>query len=196
VVCRPAHTLLVNTVVKDVKGGAGSPVPTTRPAFAHAAREYERVLTGLARRLCGNDADAEDLVHDTYERALRAWDRGANHADQRSWIVAILNHLFIDRCRKARRRPRIETIHGLELPAPEPTPPPAWSRVSDQQIEAALAALDGELRCLYELRGHSYDQIAAELNIPRATVGTRLFRVRRKLKAALQRQKLPATITP
>lgn len=170
----------------------------TRLAFAQAAREHESLLTGLARRLCSNDADAEDLVHDTFERALRAWDRSANHADLRSWMVSILNHLFIDRCRMARRRPLIETIEGLELSAPEPTPPPAWARISDQQVEAALASIDPGLRHTYELRvrGYSYEQIAAELNIPKGTVGTRLFRARRRLKAALQRQKLPATITP
>jgi RNA polymerase sigma-70 factor (ECF subfamily) len=193
-----ACTLLVNLAVKDVKCGVGLPVPSARRAFARAVRDHKSLLAALARRLCDNDADAEDLVHDTFERALRAWDRNRDHADLRSWIVSILNHLFIDRCRKARRRPRHETLDGLELSTPEPPPPPVWARISEQQIEAALASLDPELRDAYELRmrGYSYERIAAELRIPKATVGTRLFRARRRLKAALQRQKAPATTTP
>jgi RNA polymerase sigma-70 factor (ECF subfamily) len=189
--------LLVTLLVKDVKCG-GPSVPLTRRAFAHAVRDHEALLTALARRLCDSEPDAEDLVHDTFERALRAWDRNRDHADLRSWIVSILNHLFIDRCRQARRRPRHEPLDGLELSAPEPAPPPVWARVSDEQIEAALASLDPELRFAYDLRirGYSYERIAAELKIPKATVGTRLFRARRRLKAALQRQKAPATTTP
>jgi len=147
------------TVEKSGNGLSG----ITHQAFAQAAREHEPLLNAIARRLCGNEADAEDLVHDTYERALRAWDRNVDHADLRSWIVSILNHLFIDRCRKARRRPRHEPLDGLELSAPEPAPPPVWARVTDEQIDAALASLDPELRFAYDLRirGYSYDRIAA-----------------------------------
>jgi len=157
--------------------------------FTEAVREHEPLLTAIARRLCGNDADAADLVHDTYERALRAWDRYSDRGNLRSWMVAILNNLFIDRCRKHRRTPRTEALDNLELPAPEPGTAPAWSHVTDQQIDAALATLTPEFRSVYELhvRGRSYDEIAAELHIAKPTVGTRLIRARKKLKEALLR---------
>ena len=166
----------------------GRPVTVER-AFAQAVREHEALLTGIARRLCGNEADAADLVHDTYERALRAWDRYSDRGNLRSWMVAILNNLFIDRCRKTRRTPRTQAIDDLELPAPEPATAPVWSRVTAQQIDAALATLGPEFRRVYELhvRGRSYDEIAAELNIAKPTVGTRLIRARKKLKEALLR---------
>jgi RNA polymerase sigma-70 factor (ECF subfamily) len=159
-------------------------------AFAQAVREHESVLTGIARRLCGNDADAADLVHDTYERALRAWDRYADRGNLRSWMVAILNNLFIDRCRKTRRTPKTEAIEDLDLAAPEVPAPPAWSHVTEQQVTAALATLGVEFRRVYELYagGRSYDQIAVELNIAKATVGTRLIRARKKLRDALLRE--------
>jgi RNA polymerase sigma-70 factor (ECF subfamily) len=171
------------------KHGDGVSGSITKQSFARAAREHEALLTAIARRLCGNDADAEDLVHDTYERALRSWNSTLGDTHLRSWIVAILNHLFIDRCRRARRAPRIEAINGREIAAIEQTAPAAWSSVSDDQIGAALATLDVELRRVYELRadGRSYEQIAAELHIPEATVGTRLFRARKRLRAALAR---------
>lgn len=156
--------------------------------LTEAVREHEALLTGIARRLCGNDADAADLVHDTYERALRAWDRYAERGNLRSWLVAILHNLFIDRCRKHRRAPRTEALDP-ELAAPEPSVAPVWSRVTEQQIGAALATLGAEFRRVYELHvgGRSYDEIAAELNIAKATVGTRLIRARKKLKEALLR---------
>jgi RNA polymerase sigma-70 factor (ECF subfamily) len=185
------------TVEKSGNGLSG----ITHQAFAQAAREHEPLLSAIARRLCGNEADAEDLVHDTYERALRSWNGHLTAAHLRSWIVSILNHLFIDRCRRARRAPRTEAIDGLEVAAIEQGAPPVWTSVSDHQINAALATLDADHRRVYELRacGRSYDEIAAELDIPSRTVGTRLFRARKKLKEALLAegsQKLPATRTP
>ena len=164
-------------------------VTAAERALSDAVREHEALLTGIARRLCGNDADAADLVHDTYERALRAWDRYSDRGSLRSWMIAILNNLFIDRCRKDRRTPRTEAIENHEVPAPEPAAPPAWSSITDQQIDAALATLAPEFRRVYELHvlGRSYDEIAAELNIAKPTVGTRLIRARKKLKEALLR---------
>lgn len=181
--------------------GEGLSGSITKQAFARAAREHEALLCAIARRLCGNEADAEDLVHDTYERALRSWNGHLTEAHLRSWIVAILNHLFIDRCRRARRAPRTEAIDGLEVAALEHNAPPAWSSVSDHQISAALDTLDADHRLVYELRacGRSYEEIAAELRIPSRTVGTRLYRARKRLREVLLAegsQKLPATRTP
>jgi RNA polymerase sigma-70 factor (ECF subfamily) len=144
---------------------------------------------GLARRLCGNEADASDLVHDTYERALRAYDRYTDRGNLRSWLVAILNNLFIDRCRKARRTPRAEALDEVDVPAAEPDAAPAWASVTTAQIATALDAVGPEFRRVYELHaaGRSYDEIASELRIPKATVGTRLLRARKKLKESLLR---------
>ena len=164
-------------------------VTVAERVFTEAVREHESLLTAIARRLCGNDADAADLVHDTYERALRAWARYSDRGNPRSWLVAILNNLFIDRCRKHRRTPRTEALDNHELAAPEPGTAPVWSNVTDQQIATALATLAPEFRRVYELhvRGRSYDEIAAELSIAKPTVGTRLIRARKKLKEALLR---------
>ena len=155
--------------------------------FVSAIREHEAALTVIARRLCGNQADAGDLVQETYERALRAWDRYADRGNLRGWLTAILNNRFLDRCRAARRAPLTVEIHERRLPAPEPIPPPAWAQVTPEALAAALARIEDPFRVVYELHvaGRSYDEIAAELGIPKSTVGTRLIRARRKLKNLL-----------
>ena len=73
------------------------------------------------------------------------------------------------------------------MAAPEPTIAPVWTRVSNEQVAAALNELGSDFRRVYELHvlGRSYDEIAAELHIAKPTVGTRLIRARRKLKEAL-----------
>lgn len=164
--------------------------PGDPPAFAAAVREHDALLRGLARRLCGNPTDADDLVHDAYERALRAWGRYVDQGNLRSWLAAIMHNVFIDRCRKHRRTPRSERIEQLEIAAAEPTPPPRWAQVSNDSVSQALDTLGPEFRRVYDLHaaGRSYDEIAAELGIARATVGTRLIRARRRLKERLLRE--------
>jgi RNA polymerase sigma-70 factor (ECF subfamily) len=166
-----------------------SPTTARDRAFATAVREHEVALDGIARRLCGNTADADDLVQETYERALRGWDRYADRGNLRSWLAAILHNLFVDRCRKAKRAPRLEGIDELEVPAPEAVVPPPWARVTPTQVTAALDRIGAEFRIVYELHtaGRSYDEIARELGIAKNTVGTRLIRARRKLKEILVR---------
>lgn len=172
------------------ESGDGS-AATSTTAFTTAVREHDALLRGLARRLCGgNSADADDLVHDTYERALRAWGRYVDGGNLRSWLCAILHNLFIDRCRKDKRTPRREHLEHLEVAEVEPTPPPRWAQLSGEAVTEALGELGPDFRRVYELhaQGRSYDEIAAELNIARATVGTRLVRARRRLKEALLRE--------
>jgi RNA polymerase sigma-70 factor, ECF subfamily len=161
-----------------------------RSGFSAAVREHDALLRGLARRLCGNDADADDLVHDTYERAMKAWGRFVDRGNLRGWMAAILHNLFIDRCRQGKRAPRSERLEQHEVAASEPVPPPRWAQVSGDAVNDALGELGPEFRKVYDLRaqGRSYDEIAAELGIARATVGTRLVRARQRLKELLLRE--------
>jgi RNA polymerase sigma-70 factor, ECF subfamily len=168
----------------------GRAPPGRTPIFTAAVREHDALLRGLARRLCGNPADADDLVHDAYERALRGWGRYVDQGNLRSWLAAIIHNVFIDRCRKAKRTPRSERIEHVEVPAAEPSPPQRWAQVSCAAVAEALGELGPDFRRVYDLHaaGRSYDEIAAELGIARATVGTRLIRARRKLKELLLRE--------
>ncbi|HUJ58556.1 MAG TPA: sigma-70 family RNA polymerase sigma factor [Kofleriaceae bacterium] len=159
-------------------------------AIAEAVRAHDALLLATARKLCRNAADADDLVHDTYERALRSWDRYDERGNVKSWLMAILHNLFIDRCRRARRDPRTTPVELCEVATPEPAPAPAWASVTGEHVARALAAIGRDFREVYELHaaGRSYDEIAAELSIAKATVGTRLLRARKKLKDALVRE--------
>jgi RNA polymerase sigma-70 factor, ECF subfamily len=155
----------------------------------HALRDHEPVLVVLARRLCGNHADADDLLQDTYEHALRAQARYRERGNLRGWMVAILNNLFVDRCRRSKRA-RTQSIDALEVPAADTIPPPAWTAIGREQVASALSELAPEFRRVYELHasGKSYDEIADALDIAKNTVGTRLLRARKKLKQRLEAQ--------
>jgi RNA polymerase sigma-70 factor (ECF subfamily) len=158
--------------------------------FAAAVRAHEPVLSAIAGRLSRDAADAADLVQDTFERALRAWDRLPEDANVRAWLVTILNRLFIDRCRRARHAPAVD-VDQLDPPCIEPAAPPVWANVTSEQLGHALDRLDHEFRrpyVLHAIEGRSYRDIADQLGIPANTVGTRLLRARRKLREILVAQ--------
>lgn len=180
--------LAASLTIREALWDGGRGVTAGESAIATALRAHEPLLAATARRLTGNAADADDLVHDTYERALRAWDRYADRGNLKAWLMTILHNQFIDRCRRAKRQ-QTEAI-SEDVVAPEPAAPPAWAAVTPEQLARALDALAAEFRAVYDLHaaGRSYDDIAAALAIPKATVGTRLLRARKKLKDALVRE--------
>jgi RNA polymerase sigma-70 factor, ECF subfamily len=157
------------------------------PGLGQLVLEHQAPLYATALRLCGSAADARDLVQDTFERALRSSDRFQAGTNLRGWLVTILHRLFIDRCR-APGRQTVEPSLVPELAAPEPDEPPAWARITPERLAEALAQLPEEFQSVYRLHaleGRSYTDIASALSLPKATVGTRLIRARRKLKALL-----------
>ena len=168
------------------------PAPTLDSRwFAAFIREHESVLQATALRLCGNPTDARDLVQDTLERGLKSLARYKPGTDGRAWLLTILHHIFIDRCRSRTRERRADvSAEDVEekVAAPEPEALPAWASISPEQLREALDKIPEEFRLVYQLHsleGRSYIEIAERLGIPKATVGTRLIRARRRLKELL-----------
>jgi RNA polymerase sigma-70 factor (ECF subfamily) len=157
--------------------------------FAVLVRCHAAALHVTAEKLCGNRHDACDLVQDTLERAMTRVHTLAPGTSPRAWMQTILHNLFIDRCRSDQRRGPVVDIDDVCVPAPEPTAEPAWADLGAVELHAAIARLDDEFRCVYEMHAlgrQSYRAIADLLGIPQATVGTRLVRARQKLRAMLE----------
>ena len=168
-------------------------------AFAEQVLPHEPALLAAALALCGGCADqARDLVQDTLERALRSFESSGPRTSVRSWLIAIAHNLFIDRCRRDQRGPRLVDLDAADDVATreaageasqEETPTPAWADIGPAELRATVARLDEEFRVVFELFEFeccSYDEIAARLRVPKSTVGTRLVRARRKLRRLLE----------
>jgi len=139
-----------------------------------------------ARRLTRNSADAKDLVQDTLERGLRHYDR-FSYGALGVWLARVMHNLFIDRCRRRRTDPL--PLDNQNAPvAPTMGPSPRWMRVSDEMLQQAVATLDPlsrEIFLRHEVAGKTYAEIGADLGVAPATVGTRLFRTRQKIREYL-----------
>jgi RNA polymerase sigma-70 factor (ECF subfamily) len=100
-----------------------------------------------------------------------------------------MHNLFVDRYRATKST---RFVHSqellLQLPSPEQDQPDMCDFVTIDDVHRALAGVPPLLRRVFELReieGRSYAEIAAALKIPQVTVGTRLLRARRHIRASL-----------
>jgi RNA polymerase sigma-70 factor (ECF subfamily) len=154
------------------------------------------MLRACALRLARNDADADDLVQETFARALAHQDSLSDHEKVASWMVMILHNVFMDECRRRQthRQAQARYEHEREMhTAADAEPPPSWAAVTPEQMTAAIARLSNKLRECYvrKVNGRSYQEIAEELGIPLNTVATRIRRARDMLKEILSRQVEP-----
>jgi RNA polymerase sigma-70 factor (ECF subfamily) len=151
---------------------------------------HEAELRSAARHICRDAAEREDLIQDTFERALRFLAANPRPNNMCPWLISILRNAFIDRRRRAAVAKTVLDNDVAER-TPDPAPDPPWSTISLDEVRAALAELDEPQRVVFELhylRGVRYREIVDRLGIPANTVATRLFRARKALREILQRR--------
>lgn len=154
-------------------------------------RHFGAVHGYVARRL-GRDV-ADDVAAETFLTAFRLRDRfDASRGDRLAWLYGIATNLM--------RRHRRNEVRGYRAMARlEPAGTIAnhddrvVTRVSAEQLRGELAAAlaglsagERDVLLLIALAGLTYEQVAGALGISYGTVGSRLHRARRKVRAALQ----------
>ena len=159
------------------------------PAKESAATVLEReleVLYRVARRMTGNDTDAEDIVSQTLLNAYKNWD-SFDGRHPRSWLIRILNNewLYMLRKRKTRKETDFETTG-------EPADENFWKAIEVQmefkQVVAALDELPEEYRVavtLCDMEEMTYESASEALGVPIGTIRSRVFRGRRILRHKL-----------
>jgi RNA polymerase sigma-70 factor (ECF subfamily) len=167
---------------------AGDAARLMRDALAHADS-----LHNLAHHLTRDGARADDLVQETYARALGAAGQFQAGTNLKAWLYRILRNTFID---LQRHEHRARTDGGLDTVAENDGPPPPHeARPLDQEravvgreIEGALLTLteDARMAVLLDLEGWTETEIADCLGCAVGTVKSRLFRAREALRERLR----------
>jgi len=144
----------------------------------------------LARWLTGNEHDAEDVVQESYLRAVKFF--GGFHGDSaRPWLLAIVRNTCYTWLRRNRMdEPTTELDEGTQMidqtsPNPESILLAAARTELVRQALEALPAGFREIVILRELEGMSYKEIAQIASIPVGTVMSRLARARARLQKLL-----------
>src|SRR2546423_1961124 len=121
-----------------------------RPSFAAAAEEHLDAVYRYLLLMTRNDATAQDLTSETFEKALRAWRRfDPRRASARTWLCQIARNTALDHFRgEERRRRREERYEGEPAEVAEPELPGPLSA----GLRAGLAALSAVEREVIALR--------------------------------------------
>jgi RNA polymerase sigma-70 factor (ECF subfamily) len=172
--------------------------------FSAAALDFLDPLYGAAIRLTRNADTAQDLVQDTYLKAIRARERFVPGSNLKAWLYTILHNTWRNRRRdQARTRvdfdsEAVEEAAGSASPsAPAESPETLLLRSTiDADLQAALDALPEAFREVVWLRDVdelSYREIADVIDAPVGTVMSRLSRGRKQLhdRLSLQRERKP-----
>jgi RNA polymerase sigma-70 factor (ECF subfamily) len=171
------------------------------PSFEHQVLEHLDALYGVAFRLARDSAAAEDLVHDSIVKAVRARHQYQPGTNLKAWLLRILTNTFINRHRRSGlERDIIEgpdavpladrwigaaTLRGMRDPEREALVP-----LVEQEVRKALDALPEHFRLvlvLSDVEGLAYKEIAETMGCP-GTVMSRLHRARKLLQIALHDQ--------
>ncbi len=188
-----------------------SPNPAVPSSFESQAIEHMSAMLGVAARLTKSRAEAEDLVQDTFVKAIRARHQFEAGTNLRAWLLRILTNTFINRYRRGGLErsvlegPDADPLsHGwvssTTLEAMRDPESQALRPVLEREIKAALDELPEDFRLavvLSDVEELSYKEIADVMGCPIGTVMSRLHRGRRLLKARLYEHALAfGIVTP
>lgn len=166
-------------------------------AFAYLVQRYAGPLYGYARRLTGNDADAEDMAQETFVRLYANLSKLTLDQPLKPWLYFVCTNL----CRNLAKRKKSIPFAELEQPdagdenfaesiqSDEPSPAEEYGNtLAASHVRAAIQKLPWKYHVVITLfywDGLSYEEIAEVLSLPLNTVRTHLARAKSLLKTSL-----------
>lgn len=168
--------------------------------FQKEALVHTDALYRYARRLAHDTREAEDLLQETFLRALRFWHQYQKGTNCKAWLFRIMRNLSINRAQSRARNPvsdsledteewslygKIKDPESLQEGSPEKR---FFEQNWSPEIIKAMARLPEEYRSaiiLCDVEGFAYQEIADILEVPIGTVRSRLNRARSRLQQLL-----------
>jgi RNA polymerase sigma-70 factor (ECF subfamily) len=176
--------------------GTHNTAQTTEQGFRESALQHLNGLYRYATTLARNQAEAEDLVQETYLRAVQAFSHLRPEGNLKSWLFTILRNVRLNQVRDGLNKPRV-----VEMDEPsggvmrefedKSSKDPLFlylTKVKQADVRKAIEELPAvyrEVVVLREFEELSYEEIAHVLDCPPGTVMSRLSRAREKLKEML-----------
>jgi RNA polymerase sigma-70 factor (ECF subfamily) len=185
----------------DSAEGGRKATKDPKPGFEETTLPHLKPLFRLAFRLTGDAVAAEDLVQETYLKALQSFRTLRDPERVRPWLFQILSRLVIDRHRATWREVPLEESNELDrfslydriadedpLPYSDNLHDEFLTQFPDEEVRRALLALPCAYRMpliLLYAEDLSYRELAEMLGCPVGTIMSRLYRGRKALERAL-----------
>jgi RNA polymerase sigma factor (sigma-70 family) len=163
-----------------------------RQAWEELYVEYQPRLRAFAYRLAGNVHDADDLVQETFVRAVPRLDRlDPDTADVAAYLFATLKNLFLKQVERHKRQEPVAEVPEPVLPTPIEDDPERGTMLRSQQVEVRVANARLQPRqrlvlALRELEDRSYAEIGELVGMKENAVAQLIFRARESLRTELR----------
>lgn len=156
-------------------------------AFGELVTRYQAGVFNVCYRMTGERREAEDLAQETFLRIYSRLDTFDLEREFGPWVRRVAANLCFNRLEAQKPVSELDDERDAD---PTQSPEAAVEvRERSEQVRGALASLPVQFRAVIELRHYqdmSYNDIAAELQIPLSDVKSRLFRARKLLAEKLQ----------
>ena len=160
-------------------------------AFEQLVEAYRNQVFRLALRMCGNEADADEVAQEAFLSAWKGLPNFRGESRFSTWLYQLTTHAVIDLMRREKRQAAAEDIDGITAADYGPSPQQQAERAETRrEVRAALMQLPEEYRQVLLLRFMqelSYEEIGQALKLPAGTVKSRLNRAKAQLKDILSR---------
>jgi RNA polymerase sigma factor (sigma-70 family) len=180
---------------RGMVGPSSSQDDRSLAGFEELAMPLFDSLYNFARWLAQNQSDAEDLVQETYLKALRSYPSFEPGTNFRAWIFKILKNTFLGSCSKLEHRMTLAMDSEEDLPVTSANPESLLIGRSD--LDAVRCAIEQlpvifrEVVLLCDVEDASYREIVEILSIPIGTVMSRLARARKMVRESLRSTHAP-----
>lgn len=158
-------------------------------AFEQLVVAYRDQVFRLALRMCGSEADADEVAQEAFLSAWKALPNFRGESQFSTWLYQLTTHAAIDLMRREKRQLAAADI--TEVSAADPAPSPQQQAEQSEQREIVrdailqLAPEQREVVVLRFMEELSYEEIGAVLKLPSGTVKSRLNRAKAQLKEIL-----------
>jgi len=148
-------------------------------------------LKSFALSLTSNSNEAQDLLQETFLKAIKYKEQFADKTNLKAWTYTIMKNTFINNYRRAVKQnttfDSTQDLYFLNLSQESGIETPE-SRYANNEIVKAIGNLEDDYRKPFEMHieGYKYKEIADELNLPIGTVKSRIFFTRKKLMEVLK----------
>jgi RNA polymerase sigma-70 factor (ECF subfamily) len=160
--------------------------------FEEVVNSHYEPLYRFAFSLASHEAEARDLVQETFAQLARKAAQIQDRSKIKSWLFTTLYRGFVDSCRAHARHPHVE-VEGAEDELPV-TPPRTGESLDAALALQALKQVPEVYRApltLFYLEQHSYLEIAEILGVPPGTVMSRISRGRAVLRQLMEDKPRP-----
>ena len=158
------------------------PAVGTPACLMTAWQQHEHEIYRWLLKQSGNPADADDLLQETFLRAIRQQGRFCTIENSRAWLFEVARHLVVDQGRKQRTLQQLPD--ELAMPVHEPDAVDSLASCLPRVLER-LSQTDQDILKLCDLGGMKQADFAIQYGLSLAATKSRLLRARERLRQQL-----------